>query len=64
MRLAFVNHSYIELPRDGRPLNSNSIGIWNYQLASRLAPEHDVTVYHQRRGREPGELQEFEGVHW
>ncbi|MCA8957446.1 MAG: glycosyltransferase family 4 protein [Planctomycetes bacterium] len=64
MRLAFVNHSYIELPRQGGGLNSNSIGLWNYQIATRLAEDHDVTVYHQRRGRAADELVEHGGVHW
>lgn len=45
MRLAFVNHSRLQLPADGRPLDSGSIGIWNYEMATRLASEWDVVVY-------------------
>lgn len=41
MKIAFVNQ-----PLDGiLPPGQNSIGIWTYEVARRLAADHDVTVY-------------------
>ncbi len=41
MKIAYVNQ-----PLDGiLPPEQNSIGIWTYEVARRLAADHDITVY-------------------
>lgn len=46
MRIAFINQ-----PFDGiLPPDQNSIGIWTYEVARRLAGEHDVSVYGRYAG--------------
>jgi len=51
MRVAFVNHSPIRLPKGDRPLDSISIGIWCYEMATRLSRNGgwEAVVYHQDR---------------
>lgn len=46
MKIAFVNQ-----PLDGvLPPDQNSIGIWTYEVARRIADEHDVMVYARYMG--------------
>jgi spore coat protein SA len=46
VKVAFVNQ-----PLDGvLPPDQNSIGIWTYEVAGRIADEHDVTVYARYMG--------------
>lgn len=49
MKLAFLNHNSIGLPTADRPLVSGSIGIWHYEIATRLAERCDVVVYSPSR---------------
>lgn len=41
MRIAFVNQPFDNV----RPPSQNSLGIWTYEVARRLAKRHEVTIY-------------------
>jgi glycosyltransferase involved in cell wall biosynthesis len=69
VRVAIVNQpfSFIDLPRDDAPLSADSIGLWTYHVAIRLARRWPVVVYTpedrafgSRRSRHAGV--EFVGV--
>ncbi|MCA8959356.1 MAG: glycosyltransferase family 4 protein [Planctomycetes bacterium] len=52
MRVALINHARLTLPEGGRQLSSISIGIWVYEMATRLADRGwEVTAYSYRGGR-------------
>ena len=59
MNIAFVSQPW---NRVRPPVESGSIAIWTYQVARRLAPEHDVAVYARGRGRLAGAERMHEGV--
>jgi glycosyltransferase involved in cell wall biosynthesis len=59
LRLAIVSQ-----PFDGvLPPHQNSLGIWTYEVARRLAERHDVTVYLQAN-EALDVAQDFDGVHY
>jgi hypothetical protein len=47
VRVVIVNQpfSFIEIPRNDAPLSGDSIGLWTYQVATRLAKRAGVVVY-------------------
>jgi len=59
MKIAFVNQ-----PIDGvRPPHQNSLGIWTYEVARALAPEHEVLIYLYGGGHRFRSLLE-DGIHY
>ncbi len=63
MNIALVNHLRLHLPRDGRPVQSGSIGHFYYEVATRLAARGEtVTVYSPKGGRVSASEEEHRGV--
>ncbi len=63
MKVAFINHARLTLPDGERALNSISIGIWVYEMATRLATRGwDVTAYSYKAGKFRDQVTEHRGV--
>lgn len=61
MKVAFVCHPGVELIP---PAKGQSINIWTFQVARRLAANHTVLVYSQRSGNGSGGTTAHEGVEY